>query len=180
MLKKKSKKQIEDDCLLELSDKDKDALAHNLQDNLSDNKNHYVSPKAFSILIEKFYANGILTDELVTMATKIAYRLAFKPNFINYSYRDDMIGDAVVKMVAALQRKKFNPLKAKGNPFSYFTKIAINAFRNRIKKEKKQHEAVVNYQQEVYSQLITDVYNQNRSKIQTHSDYHGCEDYREL
>lgn len=163
-----------------MSEQEIEAVAHELQDNLSDNKDYYVSPKAFSILIENFYKNGVLTDELVTMATKIAYRLAFKPNFINYSYRDDMIGDAVVKMIAALQHKKFNPVKAKGNPFSYFTKIAINAFRNRIKKEKKQHEAVVNYQEEMYNQLISDVYNQNKSKNATHSDYHGYDDYREI
>lgn len=176
-MSKKKLKKVNDEIM---SEEEVDVLAHKLQEDLEDNKDYYVSPKQFSLLIEQFYTSGVLTDELVTMATKIAHRLAYKPNFINYSYRDDMVGDAIVKMVAALQHKKFNPVKAKGNPFSYFTKIAINAFRNRIKKEKKQHDAVTNYQQELYDQLITDVYNQNKSKNATHSDYHGYEDYREV
>jgi DNA-directed RNA polymerase specialized sigma24 family protein len=127
---------------------------------------YYVKPKEFSILIQKFYDTGDLTDELVLMASKIAHRLAYRPNFINYSYRDDMVGDAVIKMISALQNKKFN--HEKGNPFSYFTKIAINAFRNRIKKEKKQHEAVLGYQEEIYNELVTDV--ANRKMNTSHHD----------
>ena len=51
------------------------------------------------------------------------------------SYREEMTGDAIVKMIKALREKKFLP--EKGNPFSYFTKIAFHAFCNRIKREKK-------------------------------------------
>jgi DNA-directed RNA polymerase specialized sigma24 family protein len=128
--------------------------------------NYYVNPKEFGELIQKFYNTDVLSDELVLMASKIAYRLAYRPNFINYTYRDDMIGDAVIKIVAALQNKKFN--HEKGNPFSYFTKIAINAFRNRIKKEKKQHDAVTAYQEEMYNELMDNV--MNSRKIRVHSE----------
>jgi DNA-directed RNA polymerase specialized sigma24 family protein len=78
----------------------------------------------------------------------IATRLAFAPNFINYTYREDMIGDAIVKMVKALREEKFEPTK--GSPFSYFTKIAYHAFVNRIKKEKKASEVLAAYQEKIY------------------------------
>lgn len=120
-----------------------------------EHEEYYVEPKEFGKLISKFYKTSELSDELVIMASKIAHRLAYRPNFINYSYRDDMVGDAIIKMIAALRNKKFK--HAKGNPFSYFTKIAFNAFRNRIKKEKKQHEAIKKYQEETYNDLMSDL-----------------------
>ena len=67
------------------------------------------------------------------------------------TYREEMVGDAVERMVQALTDQKFDPLK--GNPFSYFTKIAFHAFCNRIKKEKKGRDALVNYQNEVYNNI---------------------------
>lgn len=142
-----------------------------LQELLPDSEAYYVSPKAFSKLILEYYKTDDMTDDLVKMAKKIAERLAYKPNFINYTYREDMVGDAIIKMVGALKHKKFNPAKAKGNPFSYFTKIAINAFKNRIKKEKKQHEAIMNYQEEVYNQIMHDVLHQNQAKNTSEVDF---------
>ena len=65
----------------------------------------------------------------------ICNRLSTKPNFINYSYRDDMIADAIENCVAVAHR--FDPLKS-SNPFAYFTQIAWNAFIRKITKEKKQ------------------------------------------
>ena len=65
----------------------------------------------------------------------ICNRLSTKPNFINYSYRDDMIADAIENCVAAAHR--FDPAKS-SNPFAYFTQIAWNAFIRKITKEKKQ------------------------------------------
>ena len=64
-----------------------------------------------------------------------------------------MIGDAIVKMFTALKNKKFN-IDAGYNPFSYFTTIAFHAFINRIKKEKKHHEIVQQYQESIYDQLL--------------------------
>ena len=62
-----------------------------------------------------------------------------------------MIGDAVIRMIEALTSQKFDPHK--GNPFSYFTKIAFHAFCNRIKKEKKARQTLLNYQNEVYGNM---------------------------
>ena len=66
---------------------------------------------------------------------KIATNLAMKPNFMNYSFIDEMIGDAIENCI--LYAHNFNPEKSK-NPFSYFTQIIYYAFLRRIEKEKKQ------------------------------------------
>jgi hypothetical protein len=115
-------------------------------------KPHYVDPQVFSDLIVKSYKNSIITDDLADSVLKIATRLSYAPNFINYSYRDEMVGDAIVKMLYAIKNQKFDP--EVGNAFSYFTRIAFNAFCNRIKKEKKEKEFILNLQDNVYDDMI--------------------------
>ena len=66
---------------------------------------------------------------------KIATHLSYRPNFINYTYRDDMISDGIENCLQYV--KNFNPEKSK-NPFAYFTQIIYYAFLRRIAKEKKQ------------------------------------------
>lgn len=66
---------------------------------------------------------------------KICTNLAKKPNFSGYTYKEDMISDAMIDCVAGVAN--FNPDKT-NNPFAYFTQIAWNAFIRRIMKEKKQ------------------------------------------
>jgi len=66
---------------------------------------------------------------------KIAERLCSKSNFTKYSYKDEMIGDAIENCL--MYAHNFNPRKSK-NPFSYFTQIIYYAFLRRIEKEKKQ------------------------------------------
>ena len=66
---------------------------------------------------------------------KIANHLAYKPNFINYSYRDDMVLDGIENCIQYIDN--FNPEKS-SNPFAYFTQIIYYAFLRRITKEKKQ------------------------------------------
>ena len=67
--------------------------------------------------------------------SQICKKLSTKPNFMNYSYREDMIGDGIENCVSAVHN--FDPSKST-NPFAYFTQIAWNAFVRRIQKEKKQ------------------------------------------
>jgi len=64
----------------------------------------------------------------------IATRLSYKGNFVNYPFREELIGDGVENAIAVL--KNFDPDKGK-NPFSYFTQIIWFAFIRRIQKEKK-------------------------------------------
>ena len=115
-------------------------------------KTYYVSPKEFLQLLKDYYETDDLVDELAESTYKIAVGLSYSPNFINYSYKDEMIGDAIVKMIAAVKNKKFN-LESTSNPFSYFTTIAYHAFINRIKKEKKYRETINAYQDQLYSDL---------------------------
>ncbi len=119
-------------------------------------KKNYIDPSLFREEIVAYYATDELPDSLAVSLNQIATRLAFAPNFINYTYREDMIGDAIIKMFKALREKKFNPKK--GNAFSYFTKIAFHAFCNRIKKEKKCKDTLNNYQEETYNNLIDSGY----------------------
>ena len=66
---------------------------------------------------------------------KIAERLSSKSNFVNYPYKDEMIGDGIENCL--MYAHNFNPRKSK-NPFSYFTQIIYYAFLRRIEREKKQ------------------------------------------
>ena len=66
---------------------------------------------------------------------KIAEHLSRKPNFISYSFRDEMISDGIENCL--MYFRNFNPDKSK-NPFAYFTQIIYYAFLRRIMKEKKQ------------------------------------------
>ena len=66
---------------------------------------------------------------------KIANHLSYRPNFINYTFRDDMISDGIENCLQYLNN--FNPKKS-NNPFAYFTQIIYYAFIRRIQKEKKQ------------------------------------------
>ena len=65
----------------------------------------------------------------------IAENLAKKPNFANYAFKEEMIGDAVENCI--MYATNFNPRKSK-NPFAFFTQIIFYAFLRRIQKEKKQ------------------------------------------
>ena len=68
---------------------------------------------------------------------KIATHLSFKPNFVNYMFKEDMISDGIENCVQYI--RNFNPEKSQ-NPFAYFTQIIHYAFLRRIQKEKKQLE----------------------------------------
>lgn len=117
----------------------------------------YVNSKEFTEQLRIYYDNDNMTDELAINLRKIAEGLSYNWRFINYttSWKEEMIGDAFVKMYAALQGKKFD-LDRGFNPFSYFNRIAWNAFTNRIKKENKQHDGLQEYKQMVYEQAMCD------------------------
>lgn len=116
-------------------------------------KPHYVNSKQFEEEIRLFYKTDNMTEYLADAIKRIAYGLSFAPNFINYSYRDEMMGDAIVKMYQALKYKKFK-LDHGFSPFSYFTTIAFHAFISRIKKEKKHHQLITDFRERNYDSLI--------------------------
>jgi hypothetical protein len=68
---------------------------------------------------------------------KIATHLSYKPNFVNYMFRDEMISDGIENCLQYIHN--FDPEKS-SNPFAYFTQVIYFAFLRRIQKEKKQLE----------------------------------------
>src|SRR6056300_1387752 len=78
-----------------------------------------------------------ITNYLGECFLKIATHLSYKPNFVNYMFREDMISDGIENCVQYLLN--FDPKKS-SNPFAYFTQIIHYAFLRRIQKEKKQLE----------------------------------------
>ena len=76
-----------------------------------------------------------ITNYLGECFLKIATHLSYKPNFVNYMFREDMICDGIENCVQYI--KNFDPEKS-SNPFAYFTQIIHYAFLRRIQKEKRQ------------------------------------------
>ena len=76
-----------------------------------------------------------ISNNLGECFLKIATHLSYKPNFVNYMFRDDMISDGIENCVQYIHN--FDPEKSR-NPFAYFTQIIHYAFLRRIQKEKKQ------------------------------------------
>ena len=109
-------------------------------------KEHYVNNKEFlqaMIVYKKLCIEAeesgdekpLVTNYIGECFLKIANHLSFRPNFINYTFRDDMISDGIENCLQYLDN--FNPEKST-NPFAYFTQIIYYAFIRRIQKEKKQ------------------------------------------
>ncbi len=107
---------------------------------------HYVNNKEFLAamveykkLVNKAKREGRkdprVPDYIGECFLKIANHLSYRPNFINYTYRDDMISDGIENCLQYLNN--FNP-DTSNNPFAYFTQIIYYAFIRRIQKEKKQ------------------------------------------
>lgn len=104
-------------------------------------KRHYVNNKDFYEAIV-VYKTKLRENPKTTVPNyvgecilAICNKLSTKPNFIGYSFRDEMIADAIENCIASVDG--FDPDKS-NNPFAYFTQIAWNAFIRRIAKEKKQ------------------------------------------
>ena len=130
-----------------------------------DKKKYYVDTVRLKDIILKYYDDNVITDELAMCLFNIANRVSYMPNFINYSWREEMIGDGLVKEFQALKNKKFDP--EKGKAFSYFSMIVYNAFCNRIKKELKEKLVVKEFQEEQYSILMP---NQGNGRVAMHDE----------
>ena len=111
-----------------------------------ENISHYINNKEFLRCLIEYQADIVkckkeekekpyVTDYIAMCFLQIAQRLSYRPNFINYTYKDDMISDGLENCLAYMHN--FDPNKSK-NPFAYFTQIIYYAFLRRIQKEKKQ------------------------------------------
>ena len=120
-------------------------------------KDVYIDPIEMEALIVKYYETDIISNKLAEMVQMIATRLGLARNFYSYSFKTEMQGDAIVKMMTALRRKRFK-CSVGYNPFSYFTKVAYHAFQNCIKKNKKDFETLKRYQEEKYEDHVCSGY----------------------
>jgi hypothetical protein len=112
----------------------------------SETATHYVDNEKFQaamlerrILVDQCKAEGRdkpkVSDYIGECIYKIATHLAYKDNFIGYSYRDEMIGDGIENCLRYLDN--YDPYKY-AKPFAYFTQVNWYAFIRRINREKKQ------------------------------------------
>lgn len=116
-------------------------------------KPHYVNNREFSYAVVD-YVKAVndaiakdevppkVTDYIATCFMKISEGLSHRPNFVRYTYRDEMVMDAVENCLRAIRNYKIETATRTGNPnaFSYFTQICFFAFIRRITKEKKQQD----------------------------------------
>ena len=107
--------------------------------NYINNKEFYDAMVVYKKSVKEAEAQGdeppVIPRYIGECVYQISNRLAFKPNFVNYSYRDEMIADGLENAIMAINN--FDPEKS-ANPFAYFTQIIYFAFLRRIAKEKKQ------------------------------------------
>jgi len=116
-------------------------------------KAHYINNKDFSHAVVDYVSSANkakeedkpipkVTDYIATCFIKIAEGLSHRPNFVRYTYRDEMVMDGVENCLRAINNYKIETATRTGKPnaFSYFTQIVYFAFIRRITKEKKQQE----------------------------------------
>ena len=114
-------------------------------------KPHYVNNREFSYAVVDYVTasnkakakgekNPVVPDYIAICFMKICEGLSHKPNFVRYTYRDEMVMDGVENCLKAIYNYRIDASTRTGKPnaFSYFTQIAYFAFIRRIVKEKKQ------------------------------------------
>ena len=121
-------------------------------------KPHYVNNAEFSQAVVEYVRSckvaekegkptPIVTDYIAQCFLKICEGLSHKANFVRYTYREEMMMDAVENCLKAIQNYNIDKATRTGNPnaFAYFTQIAWYAFLRRIQKEKKQQDIKMKY-----------------------------------
>ena len=117
------------------------------------NSSHYINNKEFLQAMTEFRKIRIEAEDsgddrpqvpnyIGECFVKIANHLAYKANFVNYTFRDEMILDGIENCLTYMDN--FDPEKS-NNPFAYFTQITYYAFIRRIQKEKRQMETKFKY-----------------------------------
>lgn len=116
-------------------------------------KPHYVNNREFSEAVVAYctsvqeakgegQSTPIVTDYIASCFLKIAEGLSHKANFVRYTYREEMVMDAVENCLKAIENYDIEAATRSGKPnaFAYFTQISWYAFLRRIQKEKKQQD----------------------------------------
>lgn len=119
---------------------------------------HYVNNADFSAAVVEYVKTvkeakehnkplPLVPDYIADCFMRIAEGLSHKSNFIRYSYREEMVMDAVENCLRAVENYNIDAATRTGKPnaFAYFTQISWYAFLRRIDKEKKQHNIKMKY-----------------------------------
>ena len=132
-------------------------------------KPHYVNNKEFSLAVvdycnrlqkaqkQKSKKIPVIDNYIAECFLKIAEGLSHKSNFIRYTYREEMVMDAVENCLKAIKNYDIEAATRTGTPnaFAYFTQIAWYAFLRRIDKEKKQQDIKLKYMANIdYEDLV--------------------------
>ena len=143
---------------------------------------HYVNNKEFLAALIKYQEDieiprlqdktkPVIPRYIGECFLKIANHLSFKPNFVNYMFKEDMISDGIENCVQYIHN--FNPEKSK-NPFAYFTQIIHYAFLRRIQREKRQLEIKNKIiEKSGYQEVFDD---NNQIDGSNYSDYNSIKD----
>ena len=121
-------------------------------------KPHYVSNRDFSNAVVEYCTevhqakkeglpHPVVTNYIASCFLKIAEGLSHKANFVRYTYREEMVMDAVENCLKAIENYDIEAATRSGKPnaFAYFTQISWYAFLRRIQKEKKQQDIKMKY-----------------------------------
>ncbi len=115
-----------------------------------DNKKFFQAMVEFKKSVNEAETKGLerprVTPYIGDCIMKIAVHLSHKPNFFNYSYKEEMISDGIENCLQYIDN--FDPEKS-NNPFAYFTQIIYYAFLRRLQKEKKQQYTKYKYRDEM-------------------------------
>jgi hypothetical protein len=130
-------------------------------------KPHYVNNADFSQAVvdyvttvreakENDTGRPVVTDYIARCFLKISEGLSHKANFVRYTYREEMVMDAVENCLKAIENYNIDKATRTGKPnaFAYFTQIAWYAFLRRIEKEKKQQDIKIKYLSESGLELV--------------------------
>jgi len=144
-------------------------------------KPHYVNNADFSYAVVEYvkkvraakkenFVKPVVTDYIARCFLKIAEGLSHKANFVRYTYREEMVMDAVENCLKAVENYDIDKATRTGKPnaFAYFTQITWYAFLRRIAKEKKQQEIKIKYLTETgLDQLVYEEINNDPSSRAT-------------
>ena len=89
----------------------------------------------------------VVPDYIAQCFLRISEGLSHKANFIRYTYREEMVMDAVENCLKAIRNYNLDVATRTGKPnaFAYFTQITWYAFLRRIAKENKQQDIKMKY-----------------------------------
>lgn len=129
--------------------------------------NKYVTNKEILAQVAEWHETEVMPEALGESFLIIARNLSNKSNFIGYTWKEDMIAEAVLTCIKYFGN--FDPNKS-NNPFAYITRICYNSFVNYIKKQNKHgkmkqdlydikdevnHESFVAYKSIDYTDLLS-------------------------